>query len=146
MLLTLCYILLIVTPSPAIDLEEINILKVSGREKAAVIMSSAEKMYMIKEGDRLCADASVLRVSRERNPGGECSVLVKEITEGRVVLEKVSKVSPEKIIILSDGKEQRLIRIKKHPGRMTTIYKTQTLKGSFGPSQAGSEKVPDQSQ
>ena len=100
-------------PLGASDIADLQIVRISPRDRAAVVKSPKNKLSVIREGSRIEGAGTVVEIGEKRvviaGPGGGCG---------------------ETLIIRLEGGMQRTERIRKAGGRQLVLY---APKGSYGP-------------
>lgn len=85
-------------------LDKVQFLKIAPQDARAVIKGADGKLQVIKPGDRI----------------GE-TVMVKEISAGRIVLEEKTARGPETVIVRIEKNGQRIERLSKQPGEKPVL-------------------------
>jgi len=89
----------------AVSVDDIKVIKISGRDKRAVIKTPERKLQIITVGD----------------PIGE-NGRVTEITTGRVVIEEVTDKGTETVIFRLENGRQKVERIRKVVDEAAPLY------------------------
>ena len=112
-----------------VSVDDIKVIKISARDKRAVIKTSERNLQVIKVGDIIRVASSGLRVTGEQATEGEIAgsgLRVVEITRGRIVMEEMTDRGTETVIIRVENGKQGVERISKvvEPRRtlMNTIH------------------------